>query len=330
MSNTPASRLRKRRGISFEDMAASRQERLVNLVICLLASRQYLTADRIREIVPGYGDSPSDEAFKRTFERDKAQLRDLGVPLEVGQDAKGIEGYRISEGDYQLPPVEFDAAEAAVLGLAARFWRSAELGEAANTALLKLRAAGIDLEEPVSEALPTIESADPNVGVLVDAARDAQVVKFRYRKAGASEVESRTIEPWGLPFWHGRWYVVGLDRDRGEPRAFRLSRIEGEVRTNGSKDAFVRPEDVDLVNLVADRGPEQTFLAHVRITGDRVGQLRRLAEVEAEGVLRISYIDLGALARQVAAAGSSALVLEPPELADAVRARLAAVAGVAP
>lgn len=312
-------------------MAASRQERLVNLVICLLASRQFLTADKIRQIVSGYDDAPSDEAFKRTFERDKAQLRDLGVPLETGQDGNGVEGYRISEGDYELPPVEFDAAEAAVLGLAARFWRSAELGEAASTALLKLRAAGIDLEEPApsaSVALPDIESADPNVGVLVDAAREAQVVRFRYRKPGANDVETRTIEPWGLPFWHGRWYVVGQDRDREQPRAFRLSRIEGEVRPTGNKDAFVRPEDVDLVAQVADRGPEQTTLARIRITGDRVGQLRRLAHAEADGVLSINYIDIGSFARQVAAAGSSALVLEPAELVDAVQARLSAVAGM--
>jgi proteasome accessory factor B len=310
-------------------MAASRHERLVNLVICLLASRQFLTAERIRDMVPGYDEAPSDEAFKRTFERDKAQLRDLGVPLEVGEDASGTEGYRISEGDYELPAIEFDAAEAAVLGLAARFWRSAELGEAANTALLKLKAAGIDFELPHSEALPTIESADPNVGTLVDAARDAQVVRFRYRKAGAVDVENRTIEPWGLPFWHGRWYVVGLDRDRGESRSFRLSRIEGDVRTTGSKDAFARPTDIDLVDLVANRGPELSSAARVQVRGERAGRLRRLASAEADGVLTITYSDLGTLARQVASAGASACVLEPPELVEAVRSRLAAVAGVA-
>jgi proteasome accessory factor B len=244
------------------------------------------------------------------------------VPLEVGNDAAGTEGYRISEGDYALPPIEFDATEAAVLGLAARFWRSAELGEAASTALLKLKAAGIDLEAPHSEALPTIESADPNVGALVDAARDAQVVRFRYRKAAAVDVETRTIEPWGLPFWHGRWYVVGRDRDRGEPRSFRLSRIEGEVRTSGTKNAFERPADVDLVGLVASRGPELSATARIEIRGERAGQLQRLADDESDGVLTITYTDLGTLARQVAAAGTSAFVLEPAELIEAVRQRL--------
>ncbi|MGH3914354.1 MAG: WYL domain-containing protein, partial [Pseudonocardiaceae bacterium] len=66
-------------------MTAARAERLVNLVLCLLSSRPYLPAERIRRIVPGYTEAPSDEAFFRMFERDKAELRELGVPLETGR-----------------------------------------------------------------------------------------------------------------------------------------------------------------------------------------------------------------------------------------------------
>jgi len=76
---------RARTGITFEDMAARRAERLVNLVICLLSTRQFLSAERIRDAVPGYdaadGNASTDEAFKRMFERDKAELRDLGVDV---------------------------------------------------------------------------------------------------------------------------------------------------------------------------------------------------------------------------------------------------------
>ena len=88
-------------------MAASRAERLVNLVICLLSSRQYLPAERIRRIVPGYGDAPSDEAFFRMFERDKSELRELGVPLETGRTPgfDAGEGYRIARRDYELPEI---------------------------------------------------------------------------------------------------------------------------------------------------------------------------------------------------------------------------------
>ena len=92
--------------------AAARAERLVNLVLCLLSSRQYLPAERIRRTVPGYADAPSDEAFFRMFERDKAELRELGVPLETGP-IPGFEagdGYRIARLDYELPYPELARA----------------------------------------------------------------------------------------------------------------------------------------------------------------------------------------------------------------------------
>src|SRR5205085_9240935 len=94
-------RRRARTGMSFEEMAARRTERLVNLVICLLSTRQFLTAERIRSAVPGYeaadGTRATDEAFKRMFERDKAELRELGVPLETGRNSHfdAEDGYRI-------------------------------------------------------------------------------------------------------------------------------------------------------------------------------------------------------------------------------------------
>src|SRR2546429_8796839 len=127
-------------------MSSRRAERLVNLVLCLLSTRQFLSAERIRAAVPGYEQDGAgvraDEAFKRMFERDKAELRDLGIPLETGRNSHfdSEEGYRIKRRAYELPAIEFDAAEAAAIGLAARLWQSATLGEAARAALLKLRA----------------------------------------------------------------------------------------------------------------------------------------------------------------------------------------------
>src|SRR5580765_769069 len=99
---------RDRRGISFEDMAARRAERLVNLVICLLSTRQFLTAERIRDAIADYDDADgtvaTDDAFKRMFERDKAELRELGIPLETGRNSHfdAEDGYRIRRGDYEL------------------------------------------------------------------------------------------------------------------------------------------------------------------------------------------------------------------------------------
>jgi proteasome accessory factor B len=327
---------RRRTGISFEDMAARRAERLVNLVICLLSTRQFLSAERIRDAVPGYdtsdGSRASDDAFKRMFERDKAELRELGVPLETGRNSHfdAEDGYRIRRGDYELPEIEFDAAEAAAIGLAARLWQSATLGEPARQALIKLRAAGTDVRASEAPgAVPHLDASDPSLPPLLEAARTATVVRFDHVKAGDDQALTRTLEPWGVLSWRRRWYVAGFDRDRGEPRSFRLSRITSPVRTVGAPGAFTRPEHVDLLEMVAGRGPEDTRSARVRVTGGGGAQLRRSAESEEDGVLTISFSDPHRLARMIAGAGSSAVALSPPDLVDAVIERLRAAAGVA-
>jgi proteasome accessory factor B len=314
-------------------MAARRAERLVNLVICLLSTRQFLSAERIRQAVPGYeaadGSERADEAFKRMFERDKAELRDLGIPLETGRNSAfdADDGYRITRREYELPPIEFDAGEAAAVGIAARLWQSATLGAQARSALIKLRAGGTDVDASGTPgAMPPIDAAEPSLPILLEAARNARPVRFSYFKSGAGVAEKRTIEPWGVLSWRRRWYVVGHDRDRDAARSFRLSRIDGPVTVVGEAGSFERPEQVDLLNHVAGRDPDETRIAQVQVTGSGAGQLRRLADSMHGDVLTISYFDVGVLARMVASAGTSARAIDPPELVAAVIGRLRAVA----
>jgi proteasome accessory factor B len=332
-AKTPRAATRRARSrISFEDMAARRAERLVNLVICLLSTRQFLTAERIRDAVPGYepsdGDPRTDEAFKRMFERDKAELRDLGVPLETGRNSvfDADDGYRITRREYELPAIEFDPSEAAAVGLAARLWQSAALGTPARNALIKLRAGGTDVEATSTGVLPHVDASDPSLPTFLDAARHARAVRFDYVKSGSAKPERRDIEPWGVLSWRRRWYVVGFDRNRDDMRSFRLSRVHGEVTPYGKPGAFERPEKVDLLEAVAGRRPDEDRVARVRVTGTGGAQLRRYASRDDEGVLTITFSDLSWLARAVASAGASARALEPPDLVEAVRARLAAVA----
>jgi proteasome accessory factor B len=337
MSTAPPERAAPRRartGITFEDMAARRAERLVNLVICLLSTRQFLSAERIRDAVPGYeaadGSAGTDEAFKRMFERDKAELRDLGIPLETGHNSylDNEDGYRITRREYELPPIEFDPAEAAAVGLAARLWQSATLGEPARAALIKLRAAGTDVyASDTPGAVPYLDASDPSLPALLDAARLSRVVGFDYTKSGTGTAQRRTLEPWGVLSWRRRWYVAGFDCDRGEPRSFRLSRISGKVDFVSKPGGFERPDKVDLRELVAGRNPEDTRVARVRVDGSGAGQLRRLADAEVDGELTIAFTDAQQLARLVVAAGTSAHVLDPPDLVDAVVARLTVAAG---
>src|SRR5262249_32012754 len=107
-------------------MSKRKTERLLSLVVCLLSSQRYLTATQIRAAVPGYPDS--FDAFKRMFERDKEELRALGIPLDMGTngtlDDEG--GYRIPRQAYVLPDIRLEPYPSAVLPASARPWDRAE------------------------------------------------------------------------------------------------------------------------------------------------------------------------------------------------------------
>ena len=152
-------------------MSIARAERLVNLVLCLLSTRQYLTADRIRTIVPGYPEDANPDAFYRMFERDKAELRDLGIPLETGRNNPfdAAEGYRIARRDYELGDIDLEPDEAAAVALAVRLWDSPELNGAAEMALLKLRAAGVDVDQAAPGVLQRVVEVRQVGAQLVDA-----------------------------------------------------------------------------------------------------------------------------------------------------------------
>ncbi len=320
-------------------MSVVRAERLVNLVLCLLSTRQFLPAERIRSIVPGYTDAPNDDAFYRTFERDKTELRELGIPLETGRNWSfdKVEGYRIARRDYELGDIALEPDEAAAVALAVRLWDSPELTGAAHGALLKLRAAGVDVDQGVPAVVePKVRTTEPAFGPLLAAVQAGQTVSFDYRRPNPTELRSRTLEPWGVVSWRGRWYVVGHDLDRSAPRCFRLSRIVGDVRSVGRPGVVRRPEDVDLLKFVASSSSEPLETATVRLwlADGRAAGLRRRATVVGERVIddvpgemvELEVLHTDSAASWIAGYGEDAVVLEPDVLRKAVHERLLAVA----
>jgi predicted DNA-binding transcriptional regulator YafY len=176
------------------NVSIARAERLVNLVLCLLSTRQYLTAEHIRTLVAGYSDAPTQEAFFRMFERDKAELRELGVPLEVGRNwtFDTVDGYRIARRDYELGDIDLEPDEAAAVALAVRLWDSPELTGAATGALLKLRAAGVDVDQGVPAVVePKVRTTEPAFGPLLAAVQAGQAVRFDYRRPNPAELRRR-------------------------------------------------------------------------------------------------------------------------------------------
>ncbi|WP_297847657.1 YafY family protein [Mycobacterium sp.] len=330
-------------------MATSKVERLVNLVIALLSTRGYITAEKIRSSVAGYSDSASAEAFSRMFERDKNELRDLGIPLEVGRASAGdpCEGYRINRDAYSLAPVDLTPDEAAAVAVATQLWESPELITATQGALLKLRAAGVDVDPdaPVAIAspagVPGLRGSEHVLGILLSAIDSRQAVQFPHRPSRTEPYATRTVEPWGVVTEKGRWYLVGHDRDRDATRTFRLSRIGPDVTPIDPPGAVTVPEGIDLRRIVAQTvtevsatppgGPATVWVADGRATalrraGRPVGG-RQLGDRDGE-VIELDIRSTDQLARDIAGYGADALVLEPPSLRDDVLARLRGHAGV--
>ena len=315
-------------------MSRRKTERLLSLVVCLLSARRYLTATQIRAAVPGYPDS--FEAFKRMFERDKDELRELGIPLETGTNGPGEEeaGYRIPRQAYELPDIRLEPDEAAILGLAARVWRRAELAEAAEGALLKLRAAGIDAEDLTQPGIePRVQTPEAAFGALWQAVRDQRPVTFEYRASGRAAAQRRRLEPWGVVNRRGRWYVVGHDRDRGAERVFRLSRIDGPVSFAGPAGSVLVPPDTDVRGSVrmwdTDAPPSRSCLLRVR-QGTGYGLRRHAVSTEPDGdtgwdLVELNFTEAGWWSEHVASFGADVIVLEPSDLRDAVIGRLKGV-----
>jgi proteasome accessory factor B len=316
-------------------MSRRKTERLLSLVVCLLSAGRFLTANQIREAVPGYPDH--FDAFKRMFERDKDELRELGIPLETGSNSAGDEeiGYRISRQAYVLPEIVLEPDEVAVIGLAARVWREAELAGAAAGALLKLRAAGIDAEETTQPGIePRLKTGEAAFAPLWQAVRDRRPVTFGYRAAGRSGATVRRLEPWGVVNRHGRWYVAGLDLDRGEARVFRLSRIDGTVSFAGPAGAVAVPDGTDVREMVSewDTDPPALRTATLRIRAGAGHRLRQSATASKPDpdhagwdLAELPFSDVGWFADHLASFGADLIALEPADLREAVMRRLKGV-----
>ena len=326
----------------------SKVERLTNLVIALLSTRGFLTAERIRASVIGYQNS-TDEAFSRMFERDKSELRDLGIPLETGRVSTfdPTEGYRIKQQAYALPEIDLTADEAAAVAVATKLWESPERITAAQNAVIKLRAAGIDVDPAGEVAISTgagprgLRGSEEALGEVLSAVEVGQAVRFRHRPNPAEPYVWRTVEPWGVVTSRGRWYLVGHDRDRAATRVFRLSRVV-DVEAVGSRGEVHRPDGVDLSAVVeraigevagevSGGGRAKLWVADDRATAlrqaGRVIGRRRVGERDGD-VIEVELGTVDWLAREVAGYGADALVLDPASLRHDVIARLTAQASV--
>ena len=319
-------------------MNVRKSERLLNLLIMLLVQRHFVPKERIRALL--YADSSTD-AFEKMFERDKEELRSLGVPIEVGQmDAYFDDepGYRIRPDEFALPEIDLEPDEAAIIGLATKVWEHARLAEATTDVVRKLTALGVPVDVSALDIVqPRLSADEPAFDVFFEAVQERSAVEFDYVRSGQSEVTSRRLHPWGVARYSGRWYVVGHDLDRGAERVFRLSRVQGTARKVGPPGAYDVPLGTDVSEVARRLAPAPTAERLVVLARAGTGlPLRRDADEVIPGVvgpddrtewhrLVLNRSSTG-LADELLGYGADVYVEEPERLRQAVVERLSAVA----
>ena len=295
-----------------------KSERLVNLTIALLATKRYLTKSEIFRTVEGYEGSP--EAMERMFERDKDDLRSLGITIELGTFDPIFEdeaGYRITPSSYQLNLGELDGTDIALLSLAATAWSGAALERESTSALIKLSSMGIDSDsEALSLLTPQVSGTDQNFVLVTDAIVRRSEIEFEYLSADLSK-QVRTIAPYSMRGESGSWYLVGLDRAKDSVRTFRLDRIVSEVIVSKKSNTFDIPDQ--LSDGIQDEAQEFALL---RIRKNRGHQLRSLATVVETGEewdeIRLPIVDSSWLLRSILWHRDDVVAVEPPALRDRV------------
>lgn len=269
-------------------VVVDRLERLLNLVIALRETRRPLPASEIRERVAGYG-QPEGEAFRRMFERDKADLRALGVPVQSGPLDRWDDrlGYRIDPVAYDLPPVRLEPRELAALALALS---ATGLADRAGTGLAKLEVdAALDGDEAdlpglrraarqgrEGRAALELELDAPNHLELMEAQLTRTPVRFTYRPLGRAAAE-RIADPHALVHRRGFWYLVAHDHARDARRAFRLDRIVGAVQAAGAPESFPPAPDAGIDDVVPSLPAEGPMLAEVAVSPAVAWQVARRA-----------------------------------------------------
>jgi proteasome accessory factor B len=214
-------------------------ERLINLTIALLATKRYLTKSEIFRSVEGYEGSP--ETKERMFERDKDDLRSLGIVIDVGTFDPLFSdeaGYRIKSETYELDLGEITPTEVSLLSLAADAWQDAALEDSAQSAIQKLSAYGVPADPiDIPGLSPKLSNSSQDLATITDAIAHTNYISFSYLAIDLSTSE-RLIVPIALSNKSGYWYVSGVDQEIQEVRTFRLDRIQGAIKALSNKEPF--------------------------------------------------------------------------------------------
>jgi proteasome accessory factor B len=310
-----------------QDGFVAAEERLFCLLLALLPSDRGMSKLDIFTNVRGYRDefreSGSTDSLNKKFERDKEELKSIGIPLKTSEPENPADAvYSIAKKDYSF---SFTPAELSLLTAASAVWSESAHSVEANEALLRLAAA--DGKDPAAaEVAPRVDTPDVAYPEIASAISKNQAVRFPYLKPGHAKYEVRTVTPLSMVNYDGRWHVLAFDHDREAERTFLLRRIVGKVSTPDKVKPAQAP-DTRAADLFIEHLDAlwDSLSATIRVTPKTKAAInlanRRGTTVEGD-LYTIHYLDEAVLADEMCEFGAEAIVLEPESLRAAVIDRL--------
>ena len=302
-------------------------ERLINLTIALLATKRYLTKSEIFRTVEGY--EGSAETKERMFERDKDDLRSLGIAIDVGSFDPLFNdeaGYRIKSESYQLDLGEITPTDVSLLSLAADAWQGAAFADQAQSAILKLSSIGVPADPiDIPGLSPKLANSSNDLETIAGAVGSSDYLIFDYLSPKLL-LEKREIIPIALSNRSGFWYVSGVDSAVQEVRTFRLDRVNGAITVRKNKEVFEFPSDFEFDQI------DSTSAIRFAVIDVRKGKghaLRALAtslqDLGEWDQIKLPIYSIEYLTAKILWHGDDVFVHEPADLRDHIVEELQAL-----
>ena len=295
-------------------MSDQKTERLINLTLALLASKRFLTKSEIFSTVAGY--SGNTETMERMFERDKDELRNLGIKIEVrGIDPlfEDEQGYLIQEDTFQIDSNAFTQEELLYLTMAANLWHDSALHDQSKAALLKIQSISGPIEADEVNSPVIRDNEDSTTLLLIfEAINNLAQLEFEYKGS------VRRVNPYGLYTRDGFWYLVAQEND--VIKTFKLVRISKSVNIAGKSNSFLKPKDFDVKEFLRSSQPNTKSHVVILVRKNQALALRKkyeVKEIDSEwDRMEFEYLMVDELIESLLWFGSDVVVLSPKSIRE--------------
>ena len=301
-------------------MSNQKTERLINLTLALLSSKRYLTKSEIFKNVAGY--SGSAETMERMFERDKDDLRNLGVRIEVRALDPLFEddqGYLIDSNSFQINPDDFSKEEILMLTMAANLWHRSALQNDSRAALLKIQSLD-GMVETNTVVSPVVEDNEDSrkLSLIFDAVERSVSLEFEYKGI------VRQVKPYGMYTRRGFWYLAAQEND--VVKSFKVIRISDQIKAISKSQSFTKPVDFKLSTFIEGMNGATKSQTEVRIRKNQALAIRKRHKVEAIDSdwdqVFIDYVYEEDLIESLLWYGSNVVVISPKTIRDQIIKRV--------